>query len=126
MLPEKESFHHDQSRYIPGRLMVKLTPKAADEIAKARGDQRNLSSDKLPIEVLRRLSQQNRIASWQPLFPKATEGDSTGLNRIYLLSCNSSTDIPAAAQAFAMVSEFVEYAEPDLVVGIQHKNEPVS
>ena len=115
-------------RAVAGRLLVKLTPKAAKEVAEARGEQGQLSPDQLPIKALRRLSRQYRVTGWRPLFPHPKvpglilapkRDDSTGLNRIYLLTCDPSTDIPAAARDFGRFSEWVEYAEPDRVVEIQ-------
>ncbi len=108
-----------QPRHAPGRLIVKLTPQAAEPVARSLGDRQELRTDELPIDTLRQISQEHEITHWRRLYPKLLERDSTGLNRTYELTCDDSTDIPAAVEAFQAFPHLIEYAEADAMVEIQ-------
>lgn len=111
--------------YVAGRLIVKLTPAAAEQVAPIAVP---ITAARLPITALRALSRRYKVSAWRPLFPHTIQGQSpagtvpgAGLDRVYVLTCDRSVDISAAVQAFAALTEYVEYAEPDHVVRIQEK-----
>ena len=89
-------------QHVPGRLIVKLTRQANQELT-----------------PLKKLSRQYRVKDWKPLFPSTGTEDPTGLNRIYLLTCDPAVDVRAASSAFSALKEYVEYAEPDFIARIQ-------
>ncbi len=118
MISEEPLQPNPPSRYAPGRILVKLTPAAAQLLEKA-GEGQNLSPEQLPIEQLRKVSERYKVISWKPLLVRPVDKDPTGMNRIYVLTSDLGIDISAAVQAFRALSEFVEYAEPDYEVQIQ-------
>lgn len=99
-----------------GRMVVKLKPEAGREIARLKNETGVVRTEQIPIEALRALSQKYQIKEWKPLFAQTTSDDLTGLERIYVLSCDPAVDIGAAAQAFNTLSDLVEYAELDVPV----------
>lgn len=108
-----------ESQHVPGRIIVKLRPNAAKQVAKALSRQGSLTPEQLPVEPLRRISQEYQVHDWKLLFSNPLKEDPSGLNRIFLLSCDPSVDVGAAAGAFSALSELVEYAEPDQIVEVQ-------
>ena len=64
-------------QYGAGRLLVKLTPTAAEQVATAEGEGGSISSDQLPIEALRTLSREYQVIIWKRLVdkPVMTEPD---------------------------------------------------
>jgi hypothetical protein len=108
-----------ESQHVPGRIIVKLRPNAAEQVARALGGQGSLTPEQVPVEPLRRISQEVQVQSWKPLFSNPLKEDPSGLNRIFLLTCDPSVDVLEASRAFSALSEFVEYAEPDRIVEAQ-------
>ncbi len=98
---------------------MKLTLVAAEQVAQVEDERGELSSQKLPIEALRAVSQENGVTHWRRLIAKPSQEDPTGLGRVYVLSVNPSMDIHTVVSAFSALPDLVEYAEPDSVVQIQ-------
>lgn len=107
-------------RYAAGRILVKLTPKAAGQMEKALDKTTGLIlTENLPINALHEVSRRYRVTSWKRVFPQPMKDDSAGLERVYRLSCNPKVDIMEAARTFSALTDLVQYAEPDRLATIQ-------
>ena len=110
----------ERPSYAPGRIIVKLTPKAAGQVDPVQGMAKTIAAQKLPVEPLRVLSQKFQVVRWERLFPVTGTKEATGLERVYLLLCDKEVDVQAAARAFGGLKDLVEYAEPDYQAHIQN------
>jgi len=117
--PEEPLQPDEPPSYVAGRLVVKLTPAAYEQVAEAEGEGEVLEPKQLPIESFRTLSEKYRVIEWRRLIVRPFGNDPSGLNRIYLLTCDAKVDVARAAQEFGALSDFVEYAEPDFIVRTQ-------
>ena len=105
--------------YASGRITVKLREDAAARVRQAWEQWGDLTPDRLPFESLRTASERNNVARWEPLIRDAREGDTSGLDRTYVLTLNGPEDVLRAVQDFSGLSDLVEYAEPDYIAHIQ-------
>lgn len=91
------------SLYVPGELIVKLTPEAARTLKQTGA-----------VAGLAGLNQTYQVAAMTPLFPNATEqlAKAYQIQNIYVLQVPESVDIWQMAAAYA-AHPAVVYAEPD-------------
>lgn len=122
VLPEESPGPPQSPRYASGRILVKLTPTAAQQVEAVDLEGNGITAEQLPIEPLRAVSQQYQVVRWKRLIAKRSgEGnDPVGMGRIYLLVCDPRTDVKMAVGAFSRLKELVEYAEPDYMVQTQN------
>lgn len=106
-------------RYAAGRVVVKLTPEAADQVRQAWDRWGELTPDRLPFEALRMASERNSVTLWAPLLPDAPKDDPSGLGRAFVLTVAGGGDVLQAVQDFSGLTDLVEYAEPDYIAEIQ-------
>ncbi|MBI4354676.1 MAG: hypothetical protein HY595_05500 [Candidatus Omnitrophica bacterium] len=104
---------------VPGELIVKFTPEAAQSIEQAR------LTNTLPttgLSSLDALFQRYGVTAVDRVFPDAPnqvaeELEAAGLRRVYVLQVSSEMDLLAMAAAFSQ-DPSVEYAEPNYLATI--------
>ena len=69
--------------------------------------------------VFSRVFERCRVTSWKRLFPQPMKEDLAGLERVYTLSSDSTIDVVEAIRAFSVLTDLVQYAEPDKPATIQ-------
>ena len=104
-----------ESRYVSGRIIVKLTPQAANQMPLDE----QIPVDRVPIPALKDVSQRYQVAYWKRMFPRVSGSDPSGLGRIYAVVSDPSVDVLRAIQSFKDLSQDVEYAQPDRVYQVQ-------